>query len=110
MLFPLEYKRYLKEVLHVLTKAFSEYFALSVSEKWLARPTSITMEQHIKMKIMFNFYTFHIRLFDKKFHPEKLNLILSTIVIKFLQRRFEFTQIMKVIQNTILWHKLREEE
>ena len=75
MLFPLEYKRYLKEVLPVLTKAFSEYFALSVSEKLLARPTFITMEQHIKMKIMFNFYTFHIRLFDKKFHPEKLNLI-----------------------------------
>lgn len=45
MLFPLEYKRYLEELLPVLTKVFSKYFTLSVCEKWLAQPTFTTMKQ-----------------------------------------------------------------
>lgn len=45
MLFPLKYERYLEEILPVLTKTFSKYFALSVSEKWLAQPTFTTMKQ-----------------------------------------------------------------
>lgn len=59
---------------------------------------------------MFNFYPFDIRHIDKKFHPEKLNLISSTIVIKFLQKTlFEFTRCISRLNN-ILLHKLRKEE
>lgn len=72
--------------------------------KWLAQAFFTIMEQYIKMKIQC------LILIDKKFYPEKLNLIPSTIVIKFLQKRlFEFTRSISRINNTLL-HKLREEE
>lgn len=56
---------------------------------------------------MFNFYPFDTRLIDKRCHPEKLNFIPSTIVIKFLQKTFfEFTRSISRINN-ILLHKIR---
>lgn len=59
---------------------------------------------------MFNFYPFDTRLIDKRFHPKKLNLIPSTIVLKFLQKTlFEFTRSISRINN-ILLHKIRGED